>query len=1004
MPADLLFPPGGSHVMGQLLDRLPLAILVADATQTVSFVNAPYRLLFGFALNEELVGQPASAILARTAGSFRDPSVVVTVRQLAEAGHPELLGLRIVLHDGRTVERDVVVLGDGSWLVTYRDVTEGEQARAEAEGLARIPFHNPNPVLQLQVDGTVLFANQAASRLREGFADDELALGREARQAIAQEAMASGQPHRIELQLGTRFFDTYILPYPADGYVNVYLSEVTARRAAEAETRRQREFYENILTYLPADVVAIDPDLRYRYINPQALRNLDLHPSIVGQHELEYAAQWGLSSDVAEQRQQVMRQAIAEKRQIRWEEAVIQRETASLQYFARFAQPVFDDAGTPTMLISYGIDITPIREAEQVLARSEKQYRDLMQYSQALICTHDLNGRVLTVNPAIVELLGVPPDRLVGRNLADVMLPEDRPIVATYLADLAASPEAAFTGVMRVLPRHANRPRYLLYHNIRVEEAGYAPYVIGYAQDISERVRAERAMEKAKQAAEAAARARENFLASMSHEIRTPLNGVLGMAALLDKTPLTNEQQQYVSLIRTAGRSLLVLLNDVLDMSKISSGKLELAAVPFDLRAVLRDMAEPQALRAAEKGIKFRFVPLKPLPDHAGVIGDAQRLSQVLTNLLSNAVKFTERGSVTLECRLQHLGPETLTVTFLVVDTGIGILPAQQEKIFDEFTQAYTDTAQRFGGTGLGLAISERLVGALGGRLVLTSAPGEGTTFGFTLTLPRTELAPAEAAPVADGAPSISGLRVLLAEDHAVNRLLARLMLDYHGAIVTEVVNGAEAVELVQLETFDVVLMDIQMPVMNGLEATAAIRALPDPVKAQLPILALTANAFRSDTERYLAAGMNGCLTKPFEEEELLRLLGDMSVRPAQAAQPTMATPEVLPASGFPATALRLGHGQMAFVIRIVQAFLATTPPLLAQLAAATPAQAATVTAIAHQLAPAARVLDATETADLLKELEALPAADPQWDDLRYYVVQELEELLGRLTAWHAAT
>lgn len=991
--------PSSVVPVAALLDHLPIALVVTDVAANIVYLNAHYRQMLRIPEEMAVVGQSARTTLTYLLATFANAAAVSSAITEAVEARRDLIGLVVELHDGRYMSRDAVRLPDGSWLVTYRDVTAETYARREIETLARIPAQNPNPVYRLTAAGEVEFANPAALVLRASLGDQELSTVRRLMSELVRNALMSGAEQQTTLVVGTRTYDAYLTPFPQEQYANLYLVEATARHAAEAETRRQRTFYESILNHLPADVFVLSPELRYQYLNPQAIRDADLRAWLIGHDDLEYFARRRRPRKVAEERQRLLRQALADGQQVSWEEIVPHPDGRSTQYLTRFAQPVYDDDGHPLMLIGYGLDITPIREAQLAAAHSEKQYRDLMQYSQALICTHDLSGQILSVNPAMAEMLHRPAQDLIGRSMGELLPVADREGLAGYLAQFADRPGATGKGVLRVQPWSQEAPRYVLYHNVRVEEQGQPPYVIGYAQDITERVQAEHATQQAREAAEAAARARENFLASMSHEIRTPLNGVLGMGALLEKTPLTAEQQQYVGLIRTAGRSLLALLNDVLDLSKISSGKLELVAEPFDLDALIGDIAQPLALRAAQKGIGFTVdsLPVAPL----GVRSDAQRLTQILTNLLANAVKFTERGGVTLRAQLRSVLADTVRVTFLVIDSGIGITPEHQEKIFEEFTQAYTDTSRRFGGTGLGLAISERLVGQLGGRLVLSSEPGVGTTFGFTLTLLRAADVVRPPALLPDPV-GIVGLRVLLAEDHPVNRLLARLMLVHHGATVAEATNGREAVALATAQVFDVVLMDIQMPEMSGLEATTQIRALPDPARAGVPILALTANAFRSDTERYLAAGMDGCLTKPFEEADLLAALaelvpGRLPPRPAPAAP---ADPVPLPEPEFPATALRLAQGSMAFVREMVAEFVQTTPPLLAQLGAATRAQAATVSGIAHQLAPNARVFDAPEAATVLKLLETTPVTDPQWDEVRLYAVQELTDLLAALRRW----
>ncbi len=994
----------------QLLHKFPSAILIIDPQDRISFANAPYFRLFGLPTDTPVVGLATQEWYHRILPLFVAPDALSMAGFAITGTRQDVLNQRFELRCGRVVARDVVVLDDGGWLITYRDVTAEDRARRELAKVAHLSAHNPNPIFRTTLSGRVVYRNAAAERLLRSFSKADLLAIRQFSKDVLAANSADEIAQRYDFTLLERAFEVYVTPFRKDDHASIHVIETTARHAAVAENQRQKVFYEAILSHLPADVVVIDPDLRYRYVNPQAVTDPDVRRWMIGRDDLEYFARRKRPMMVAQHRQALLRQALATKQQVSWSEEATYPANGGKKYLTRFARPVFDEAGQPLMIIGYGMDITPIRVAQLTLERSEKQYRNLMHYSQALICTHDLSGRVLTVNPAVAHLLGCEMHELIDEYLVNMLPAEVSYGVAKYLKHIKAHHEAK--GVMKMQPLHEAPPRYLLYHNILVEEAAEGPYIIGYAQDITARVLAERALKKAKIAAENAALARQNFLASMSHEIRTPLNGVLGMAGLLEKTALTVQQQQYVSLIRTAGRSLLELLNDVLDMAKISSGEVELAQMPFDLCAVVRETAEPLLLRAAEKGIDFTIHPLSE--EEIGVIGDPKRLRQILTNLLSNAVKFTERGGVTLQGKLSGMTDTTLTVTFLVHDSGIGIPLEQQEKVFDEFKQATPDTALRFGGTGLGLAISERLVGQLGGRLILSSEPEVGTTFGFTLTFPRTTPEAPLVPNVATTVPSadhseiwLAGLRVLLVEDHSINRLLARMILLSYGALVTEAHTGTEAVEKATTQPFDVILMDIQLPEMNGLEATAAIRALPDRQRATTPILALTANAFPSDTERYMAAGMNGCLTKPFEEAELLRLLQLMVTRFDTHSPETVGyqneASETPTLSQFPTTLMRICTDDQAFAARLIEEFSATTPALLTRLALTTPADHAEVAAIAHRLIPAARVLDAHEALYGLKELEKISATNPQWADIRDYTIGELQTLLQELHQWQVA-
>ncbi len=403
-----------------------------------------------------------------------------------------------------------------------------------------------------------------------------------------------------------------------------------------------------------------------------------------------------------------------------------------------------------------------------------------------------------------------------------------------------------------------------------LDEDGELEMIIGLHTDITERVRIEDELILANQKTEEMARAKDLFLANVSHEIRTPMNGILGVAGLLGKTKLNQNQQKMTGMIKDAASNLLVIVNDILNFEKIAAGKIELEKIQFLLNEKLALLVESFQYKAKEKNIELYFHDLNENP--LQVVGDPYRFSQVITNLLANAIKFTDKGMV--EVKLQTIAetPEEIWIRIEVKDSGIGIPEEKIESLFQPYKQADSTISRKYGGTGLGLSIAKNLISVMGGRIGVESKINSGSIFSIQLPFKRNELATKPSFAISDYN-QLKGLRILLAEDVEMNQFIARSILEEKGIYVTEAVDGRDTIEKVKNYSFDLILMDISMPYIDGIQATSIIRSMKDSPNQSIPIIALTANALEGDKQKYLHAGMNGYISKPFLEEEFLMVI-----------------------------------------------------------------------------------------------------------------------------------
>ncbi|WP_019905492.1 PAS domain S-box protein [Methylobacterium sp. 77] len=757
--------------------------------------------------------------------------------------------------------------------------------------------------------------NSGAERIT-GYSATE-AIGRHVSRFYTREGLQAGAPSmalataafegRLKFECwrvrrdGSEFFASVAIDAIRDeggaviGYAEI-TRDITERRAAELELKRSENRYRTLSEALPVLVwTTRRPRGTANYVNPA----FTAFYGDIGPERSERTAR--NHPDDAERMELAWRDAHTHGRTFTIEGRLCRHDGVYRWHkIVMIPVPTHDDrVPDAAEWLGTALDIDDIITARQRLEETTDLLRIAQKAADAGTWDLDLWTDVITLSPKAVGLFGLPGEAaraMPARDFIGVVHPDDV--------------EAVRAEAMRAI---RSRTNYIAEYRIFVDaevrwistrgrvlyDAAGAPYrMVGLHFDITERKAVEAALRAATAEAERASAAKSDFLAAMSHEIRTPLNSILGYADLLLEDPSrTPEDRRRLELIQGSGAALLTIVNDVLDFSKIEAGQFTLELLPFPLRDLIENTVEIVRGSALKSPVTILSRLDGALPLFA--MGDANRLRQVLLNLLNNAVKFTPAGSVSLnvtQCGESAAGP---LLRFEVVDTGIGISSEQQEHLFQRFSQVDSSISRRFGGTGLGLAICRRLVSMMDGTIGVTSSPGEGSTFWFTLVLPRAEAAGAvrkqrESGTPADGSARDAGApkraRILVAEDVPVNQALARAVLELAGHSVEVVGDGAEAVAAIRAtaggpHAFDLVLMDVQMPGMDGLAATRLIRALPAPA-CTVPIVAMTANVLPQQIASLTAAGMDDHVGKPFKRDALYAVIARWTAPSASANAP----------------------------------------------------------------------------------------------------------------------
>jgi len=888
-----------------ILDAVPSLVSYWDRDLRNRFANRAYLDWLGLDPGRmpgvhlrEVVGERFESARPRFAAALRGETVVFETELATTDG-----GTRhVVAHYLPDVAAGQV---NGFYLIVY-DVTaqtRAQQALASAlrDNQALLGTVNEHAIVSVSDDaGRIIDVNQRFCEI-SGYAREELLgythrivnSGVHAKSFWVEvwRAIAAGRSWRGEVcnrrKDGSLYWvDTMITPITdRHGKIERYISirvDITAAKENEQNLQQARD-----RIAMAADAAGIG--IWEWDIVGNVLRWDDwmyrIYGRLAAEHEQPYAV-WSTSlhPDDRERSERELNAAVAGEQPFDTEFRIV-TPSGNVRHLKASARVVRDASGGALRMTGVNFDITERKRAEiELSATSSLLSKVLESASEVAIIAGDPALNITIFNTGAERLTGYRSDEVVNRATPGLFHdPAEVEQRARELTELAGQP--VIGGGAFIHPLALGRARewtYVRKDGARVTVAlvvtamyganGEVSGYLGIAHDVTRQKEYEATLRAARIAAEEASLSKSRFLANISHEIRTPMNAVVGLSYLLGRTPLDSKQAELLNKVHVASKSLLGLLNDVLDVSKIEAGELRIERVAFDLRHCLKEICEIAEVQASGKGIGFASELPRELP--VWVEGDVVRLGQILSNLVSNAIKFTERGRVTLRVAELQRANDRVTLRFEVVDTGIGIPAEVQGQLFVPFMQGDASTTRRFGGTGLGLSIVKHLTQLMDGEVGLASAPGAGSTFWFVLAFDLSQRSavaiPAQVVPTTTNA--LRGLRVLVADDSEMNLFVARSILAQEGAHVTVAHNGQEAIDRLRAsDRIDVVLMDVQMPVMDGYTATDVMRASPE--FQSLPVIALTADARASERERALAAGMTDFLSKPFEPAQLIRCI-----------------------------------------------------------------------------------------------------------------------------------
>lgn len=1011
-------------IFTSLITNMENGVLVEDENRAVVFTNQVFCDLFAIpASPESLQGVDCTNAAEASKNLFKDPDRFVRRITTILAEKKLVRGEILELANGSIYQRDYIpIFLDENYkghLWSYTNITEQKKshdALEQSELKSRLIMNGAlDAIITIDIEGIITFWNPQAEKIF-GWTSQEV-LGQKLADLIIPAIHRSGHERGLQNYIKTKRgvvlgkqlelsainrsqktfpIELYIIPLKQgdDEFFCSFIRDISERKKNESELEK----LSLVASANKNGIIFVDLNTKIFWSNEgfQKLTQCGVD-QVIGKSLLELCR--GPHTDATNQA--IMDHAFKNGESFSLEGIFYRRDKS--WFWARISgQPVTDRQQTITHYFLMVEDISQ----EKIVQRQLKEYEEKLRMALTDVgdnyWEHDFRTQKTYFSNPTNKLLGFPIDQ--STDLASLWWRQVHPADRHLLEENDQQYRAG------ILTRHSIEYRvvhkdgsinWVLDRGVVIEQddAGKPLKIIGTHIDITHQKELEIALKRAKEVAEESTRSKELFLANMSHEIRTPMNAIMGMSNQLKKTPLTEQQRFYLNTIQSASDNLLVIIDDILDLSKIEAGKLTIEQIGFEPHQVIRKLMQIMSHRAEEKGLLFtnsvfddRIAPV--------LIGDPYRLTQIFLNLISNAIKFTDKGGVDIRCQVIDEEATQQTLRATVQDTGVGMDEEFVKTIFQTFSQEDASITRRFGGTGLGMSICKNLVELMGGQIEVESRKEVGTSVIFTIPFHKGEswhLPQKQQEQM--NTDLLAGSQILVVDDNEMNRLVAATILKNYGAVIGEARQGLEAIEKLEQQPYDLVLMDVQMPVMDGLEATREIRAT---LKNQLPVIALTALAIPGDREKFLKAGMNDYLAKPFDESSLLTVVTKWLGKDEYIPKPQAKTEKQ--DSLFDLTELRsIAQGDEEFVSEMVTMFIDLAPAGLEEIKTAYQVNDfKKVGQVAHRLHPSVATLGIHSLTEVLKDMDKNAEtyqASPQLEGLIKKLDEVITEVVSQLVA-----